>query len=491
MIADVKKELDSVKNKKEFLKQKLEEEKDAETRVEIRRLLVQEIKKDALVKLDINEPGEYNITYDSMSEGLEPIYFWLLDFMRGTAPTGLGLEVKKLDEAFEASVSSGYYGEMGSRASIMEDRAMKIMGTVNTVIRSIINLMYDLKEFRIRIDSYDDLKSDNAQKREIAEISLRGVWMDQVDIKHGRGSINGLAQQLQFVTLRDAFFRMKSVDQIDNLDLNSRVKVILKRKFQEYNEWRKYSGDELRKRYNIEKAYLKSQVESLKLYTKWARPYLIAAQKLRMREFNSPDIVNTFNNMQMEISLFGKKEVKPESVFEKYKKIKFKNKYYSCLEVEFKFRTVPQSLRTAAGSQYVHAGTTDMFFRGYMFTDEELKIIEDQEAYEGLELVEELTNNSLKEIYADMDLYLQDQPSEQKKKKEEKKKKEIVSIWNVFGGFKEVTNKLKEVFRYIGPTKTKDSFEVDQVKSSAKKAALETVLRAYDIYKKGHGMIAW
>src|SRR3989344_4020102 len=300
MIADVKKELDSVKNKKEFLKQKLEEEKDAETRVEIRRLLVQEIKKDALVKLDINEPGEYNITYDSMSEGLEPIYFWLLDFMRGTAPTGLGLEVKKLDEAFEASVSSGYYGEMGSRASIMEDRAMKIMGTVNTVIRSIINLMYDLKEFRIRIDNYD---------------------------------------------------------------LNSRVKVILKRKFQEYNEWRKYSGDELRKRYNIEKAYLKSQVESLKLYTKWARPYLIAAQKLRMREFNSPDIVNTFNNMQMEISLFGKKEVKPESVFEKYKKIKFKNKYYSCLEVEFKFRTVPQSLRTAAGSQYVHAGTTDMFFR--------------------------------------------------------------------------------------------------------------------------------
>ena len=47
---------------------------------------------------------------------------------------------------------------------------------------------------------------------------------------------------------------------------------------------------------NIEKAYLKSQIDSMKLYTKWARPYLRAAQQLGMKDFNSPHIVRFYQN---------------------------------------------------------------------------------------------------------------------------------------------------------------------------------------------------
>ncbi len=91
-----------------------------------------------------------------------------------------------------------------------------------------------------------------------------------------------------------------------------------------------------------------------------------------------------------------------------------------------------------------------------------------------------------------MDKYLRDDQKEKEiKKEEQKKKKEIVSIWNVFGGFKDTMGKIKGVFRYIGPTKSKESFEVEQVKNAAQESALKLALTAYDIYKKGHGMVTW
>src|SRR3989344_9099409 len=153
---------------------------------------------------------EYNLTYDAIGEGLEPIYFWLLDFMQDSEPSGLGLdEVMKNKDEYEAAVGSGIFSDLGAKATRMQEQAMKMMGTINTVIRSIINLIYDLREFDIRLETYNDLKSIDENKREAAELSLRVIWMDQVDIKRGRGSINMLASQLQFVTLRDAFLYVK------------------------------------------------------------------------------------------------------------------------------------------------------------------------------------------------------------------------------------------------------------------------------------------
>ena len=78
--------------------------------------------------------------------------------------------------------------------------------------------------------------------------------MDKVDIQRGQGSINALASgNLQFVTLRDAFMIVDSIKAVDDLDLNERVKRILKPRVQEFFEWRKRSEQELRKRFEVEK----------------------------------------------------------------------------------------------------------------------------------------------------------------------------------------------------------------------------------------------
>jgi len=470
-------------DKKEYLKEQYEKA-EGSTKVEVKQQLIKLIRENALIKLDNQESAEYLITYDSFGEGIEPIYFWVLDFLKDPAPSGLGYEVEKNEESYEASASSAFFGEMGTRASVMQDRAMKMMQTINTVIRSIINLLYDLKEFQIRLTLYDDLKHPDSEKKKSAELGLRALWMDVVDIKRGRGSINGMSQDLQFVTLRDAFMFIQTLDKIKDMDLNERVKGILKRKFEEYSAWKVQSEQELRKRYNIEKQYLKSQVASLKLYTKWTKPYLKAAQQLGQKDFKNPALVTTFNNMMIELNLIGKKAIKPASIDPTYEKLDFKQKLYSVLEVNFMFRSIPQSIRAQQGQQYVQNGLTEIRFRCFVLSEDEMKMLQEEEFYEDLKLVEEMTDVSLGELQKDLEeIFKEEKKPEPPKKKEFKFQSPFGSLTS---GFKESIAPFKHMFK-----KEDHAYQWDRMKSQAKKTTLDNCMVLYDIYKKAHGMLSW
>ncbi len=446
-----------------------------------------EIRESTVIKLKNNQPMNYHILYDTFSQTLEPVYFWTLDFLRGDPPSGLGLQVEKIEEEFEASAGGGYFGELGARASAMQDRAMGILKQVNGIIKEIVNLIYDLKEYEMRLENYDNIdpeKQRNPEERQAAEYSLRSIWMDQVDIKKGMGSINNLTRgDLQFVTLRDAFMQAKDLKDVKKLDLNKRVKVLVEKKLSEYLQWRSYSEKELKKRYSIERNYLKSQIDSLKLYTKWARPYLRAAQKLGMKEIGetklpNPDIVAAFNNMQMELSLFGKKEVKPGQVFPEYAKMEFDDKFYACLQVDFKYRTVPQAVRSGQSTHYAHLGTVDVYITAYAMTEKQIEKIEKEEVFEDMSLVEHLTDVSLKDLQEDIDKYLGEEKDE---KKEEKKKSSLNPLKSISGIFKPV-----RIFK-----KKAGKYEIKKVLDATNNASKQNCLIAYDVFKKAHRMMTW
>jgi len=210
---------------------------------------------------------EHKLVYDSPTETLEPIYFFILDLM-----SDLGLKPEKLIDNFVSSPGSQHFGEMGQRTSVMQQQGAKLLGDINTVLRSILNLIYDLREFKIRLVAYEDLK--NSSKKASAILSLKQVWMDKVDIQKGNSSIKAMALgQAGFNTLIDAFLVVNSEEDIDRLDLNQIVKRILKPRLHDFNIWLKESEGELKKRYDIERTYLKSQVNSLKIYSRWAKPY--------------------------------------------------------------------------------------------------------------------------------------------------------------------------------------------------------------------------
>jgi len=344
--------------------------------------------------------NEHKLVYDSPTETLEPIYFFILDLM-----SDLGLKPEKLIDNFVSSPGSQHFGEMGQRTSVMQQQGAKLLGDINTVLRSILNLIYDLREFKIRLVAYEDLK--NSSKKASAILSLKQVWMDKVDIQKGNSSIKAMALgQAGFNTLIDAFLVVNSEEDIDRLDLNQIVKRILKPRLHDFNIWLKESEGELKKRYDIERTYLKSQVNSLKIYSRWAKPYLKAAQDLEMSgNSKDPTLVKMFNTLLLELTLFGKQElrVKDEAKAGNFPEFfageKFlgslNEKYYSCVLVDFNFRGIPS--RTQQG--YVVGGRAEVVFRGYALTETEIKQIYEEldksDLNDALSLIEGSTTESL------------------------------------------------------------------------------------------------
>jgi hypothetical protein len=462
----------------------------------------------------IYPPKGFTLVYDSVSEGLEPVYFWVLDFMKNET-WGLSMEVSKSIEQFEASVGGGFFGDMGTRAAVMQDRAMKMMTTINAVVRSIINIIYDLKDFEQRLDLYDSLHEGNNVDKRDARYGLKQIWMDKVDIQRGRGSINMLAQQLNFVTLRDAFMAADSEDDVWNMDLNERVKRILAPRLNDYLAWEKMSESELRRRYKIERTYLKSQVESLKLYSQWTKPYLRAAQQLQMAGNNPADLVNVFNNLVIEVSLFGKKEVKPEEVNKEWRNVKLNKKFYRCIEIEFRFRSIPYTTRqTQSGPQYTQGGRVEVHFRGFGLDDEEVKAVEDQELYEGFEMVTAMTDETLKEVQDDLDKYLKEEEDKgdirrratflesllgqvkdrrvKRKIEEHLKDLEKRGVRKSVNPFVALIDGFKEIGKSFLGVKINFKSKQGEVASFIRKFAASQAARntytVYYVYKKSHGM---
>ena len=471
----------------------------------------------------------YTLIYDSFSEGLEPVYFWIVDFMRDNY-WGTGLEVKKTLDEFQGAVGSGFFGDLGTRAAIMQDRAMKMLTTINSVVRSLINILYDLKEFDQRLELYKDLHSNEAVKSNTARLALKQVWIDRVDIQRGRGSINMLTQQLQFVTLRDAFMAANSVEDVvggrgreEGMDLNERVKRILAPRVQEYLAWEKLSESELTKRYKIERSYLKSQVSALKLYSQWARPYLKAAQQLMSSDYRTADLVSIFNNMQLQVSLFGEKEIKPADIIprttiftkNKFANIKLPKKIYSCVEVTMTYRTIPHTItRTESGTHYTQGGRVSMKFRGFALDEDEAKAVEKEELYQGLELIESMTKESLESMQDEINKYLeQEEKGSEDPEERIKQLEELINSVSDKRAIQKYKKEIKELMKKIGPEKdniftslTKGWKEISEplrgvlkpkheikwiatlARDEAKKTSVRNAYTIYLVYKKSHGM---
>ena len=219
---------------------------------------VKYFKKDGIIEIDSGGiEAEHKIVYDSSTETLEPVYFWVLDFMTSQ----LGFSTEKLVDNFTSSPGSGHFGELQGRATHMQQQGQNMLAQVNTILRSVLNIIYDLKEFKIRLQSYDDLKSEN--KKESARHSLKQIWLDKVDIQKGNSSIKAMALgQAGFQTLLDAFLIVNDIKDAEKLDLNDRVKRIVSSRVHEFNIWLTQSGTELKKRYEMERTYLGSQVNS-------------------------------------------------------------------------------------------------------------------------------------------------------------------------------------------------------------------------------------
>lgn len=448
--------------------------------------------------------AEHTLGYDSAAEGLEPIYFFITDLMQD-----FGLKTEKIIDNFTSSPGSGHFGELGQRATIMQQQGSKILADINAVLRSVLNLIYDLKDFKTRLQQYDGLKSKDRLIREAAILSLKQIWMDKVDIQKGKSSIKSMAlSQAGFVTLIDAFLSVADEKDVDKIDLNDRVKRILKPRIQEFNIWLAQSENELKKRYELEKNYLRSQVNSLKLYSRWAKPYLKAAQQLEQKESGrNADLVKTFNTILLELTLFGKSKLDIKSTAfagelpKEFAKDSFlkkqKRNYYLCVLVDFYFRGIPQRV-SSQQSHYSFGGKTKVTFKAYVLNDDELEKLNQELSKSDLEdvfgLIEGATTESLGKLQEEIDYFLNEKESEEAVK-EKKSSKEVNPFLALIGVYEKKQEKsddnLKVTSKKEKPIKKDSWIEAELIRPLVAKKASETIFNLFNVYKKAHGMASY
>jgi len=445
-------------------------------------------------------PKSHKIVYDSSSETLEPLYFFILDLLND-----FGLKPEKLIDNFTSSPGSGHFSEMGQRASVMQQQGAQTMERINAILRSILNITYDLKDFKIRLAHYDDLKSNDKERKQSAILALKQVWMDKVDINKGNSSIKAMALgQAGFQTLIDAFLIANDEKEVNNLDLNDRVKRILIPRVGEFKNWMEFSGKELQKRYEMERSYLKSQVNSMKLYSRWAKPYLQAAAKLEQNATNrSPALVKMFSTTILELTLLGKRKLNidgasrdgklPDSFREEKFLSKIKRNYHTCILVDFNFRGIPQ--RAMQRGDFVFGGRTEITFKGYALNDDEIKKLNEEleksDVEDALNLIQGATDESLKQIQDDIDMFLNE------KEKEEEKKEKPSSGMNpfsaLFGKYEKKEDKKsgKKEDKKIEKVEPDNWTETEHFRKIVATDAEETAFLFFDIYKKAHGMASY
>ncbi|MEK6885473.1 MAG: hypothetical protein AABX17_00745 [Nanoarchaeota archaeon] len=454
------------------------------------------------------DKAKYELSYNSSMESLEPIYFWILDFMGGPE------KVTKLTDNFSSSPGSGHFSELMGKGTRMQEESMKVMQTIGVLVKSVINIIYDLRQFEIRLNDYKAARSENKGTAEAGGIALKQIWMDNVDIKRGNTSIKALAfSQASFATLIDAFMMAKSIDEITNppekggLDLNERVKNILKQRYIEFDKWRELSEKELQKRYNIQKSWLRSQVNSMKLYSRWAAPYLKAAEDLRMNTGmnSSSAMIKTFNTMMLQLTVMNKNPIKIEDNvhnhilprgFDKLEEQGKIRKTFGCTIVDFKFRGIPQRVE----QHYGFGGKSDVTFTGYALNSDEIdeltKRLEESDINQAMKLVEDATQTSLKEIQEDIDYFLKDEDERKKEEKEKDNKEENKEDINPFAAIIS-WDSIKDMFKFAQEKKEKrktgaeikpDNYAESVVRKHALAGAMKFAFTVYDVYKKAHGM---
>ncbi len=424
---------------------------------------------------------KHNLVYDNFSQALEPIYFWILDYINREYK-----ESEKLIDNFVTSPGSAQFSEMGGRLTRMQEEAMKMMGTAGAVIKSILNIIYDLKEFKIRLSLYDDLNSNDKSRKNSALLSLKQIWLDQVDFpKRQSTSIKGLAQQFDYVTLIDAFMVADSLEHVEKIDLNDRVKRILQQRVSEFFKWIRESEHELRKRFEIEKIYLRNQVNSVKLYARWIKPYLKAARLLEQRANSTSALVTAFNTSLFELTLMGRYEYKLDddissgALPKSYKNI-IKKKYYTIVIVEFRYRSVPE--RVAQGG-YGFRGRVEIDFTSYALNEKELEILkrelEKDDLGDLMQMMEGTTSESLEIIQADLDEFL----DEKKEKKKEEKGEDINPFSALFSIFKPEKKEDEDI--------SKDNYFERVARSQALVVARVACMKLYTAYKSANEMPAF
>ena len=451
---------------------------------------------------------EYYIEVEEVGAGVERYYFWLLNFMQASGPSGVKAdEVIKVKDIYGATETSSYWGSIEQRKGLQQDRISQYLATIGKMMKDLFQI---IRELRIMDERYDYYKRSNAGDED-AEVALKSIWIDMVEGgAKNPTSVLGLATQVGFTILPDLFFSIHpkqkpQAEQKDEVDrsiqealsslkeegINRKIIEVLGRKLVQYLIWKQRTEREIFQRRNFMLKYLRQHYNVIKMYMDWVRPYLVNLKRLQMKQ-NPEDVhlISAFESSKIELELIAK-------WFQTNKETKEKLKYHSYLKLEFTYITIPQM---AYQQEYqrgaIHTGRSVIRIESYVLTDKNIKDYEDLVEEEDFQLIEGL-NEAMASLGDELKSYLKEAGEkfkEDEKKKEEPKIERSNIFRDVFYGFGEIfgmREKSSEQFDQEREMKRLSSWQIQDEREVAQGDAVKFTYVLYDVFKKFNRMYTW
>lgn len=465
----------------------------------------------------------YRISVEAIHAYLEEAYFWTIDELE------LGWSYNKFDKITDihaSSEQSAFFGVSEQRLGLQQDKVSQYLRGISEMLKALFQIVRELRVIDERLGYYKHTFERKSEEESVgADITLKGVWVDQVEGgTKNAASVYGLAQTVGFTILPDLFFRMRANDKeghkvqpegydafvksvIDDVDrvvnrmegFNEKVKEVVKRKLVQYYMWklRTYKELEARRKFTIK--YLRQHYDTIKLYMGWIKPYLRNILKLQMAEKlmrgeRARELVTAFEGALIEVEVLSHKHREGK-------------KFHPVVLLNIFYRTSPSMVYMQEGYQRgpAHTGKFDMTLRGYVWSDEQIenyKRMRDEENLEMLSIIDESIKASMDALGTELKQYLKEAgeafPEDHKPaEKKQTSNSPLEPFAAVFGGLKDIVT----AFGGIRPPEkqstkkrlTGGKSDVDLVleMDDAKAELRRSIYQTYKNYKKLHGMLTW
>jgi len=429
---------------------------------------------------------EYYIEVEDPSGGIEKYYFWTLNFIKSSAPSGLNYnKVHKIKDIYSASETSSYFGAMEQRKGQQQEKVAQYLGTIGGMIKNLFQMIRELRMIDERIQYYDDaLKNDDA-----AETALKSIWVDMVEGGiNNPNSVTALSLKVGFVILPDLFYSIhpkksgdvdKTMRELESKGINRKVREILSRKLKQYLIWKEKTDKELRQRKNFLLKYLRQHYNTIKLYMNWIRPYLKNIKRLQMSDMTDrPEVVSSFETSVVELELLSENS-------------KAGTGYHPCILVSFDYVAIPQmSYQNEYQRGAIHTGLTKIKMEAYVLTDQQIGEYQKKQDEEDMELLSSVTS-AMDALKDDLNRYLEESGEIMKKEEEQEEKKNFIK--EIFTPFTSIVKGFKEVFGKKDDQKkeVKKNFASEKEKKEMEGLVKKNIYLLYDVFKKAHKMVTW
>ena len=200
----------------------------------------------------------------------EPLYFEPYNYWSNT----WGWKVVVIREGFAISETSHLFGQYAGQKDASRRSLRELMGTLYTVRHSILNMVSDKERLAEQVKAF---KAGNKEQ-------LKGIFVDNYG---GQGRTwTEIARNVPLVkSALSWFYKVDTVEEVDAAvkeeKLNPVVANYLKRKIQEFENWRNEYKDWVFSAHDTLVDQIAEQQQNEKLYEAWAKEGLIQSKRLQ------------------------------------------------------------------------------------------------------------------------------------------------------------------------------------------------------------------